>query len=456
MLPSSLPGAQVDWPSYVRFFSYEPVNRKIGGHRVTLWNEFVAAQRPESEPDSAFESLAARSVESTKADDLATILYSSGTTGEPKGVMLSHYNLVSNALATDVHFESVESDVKLCWLPLSHIFARTCDLYCWIVRGSQMVLAQSRDTILADCQQFRPTLLNGVPYFFDKVHRHCASQGGSDEEQKTRLQELLGGRLRMACSGGAPLADATAEYFQRHGLPLVQGYGLTESSPVITVSTPHLFRTGSVGRALEGIEVKIADDGEILTRGPHVMKGYWKQPQATAETIRDGWLHTGDLGRLDDEGFLWITGRKKELIVTASGKNIAPAYLERLICEDPLILQALIVGDRRNYLAVLVVPNADALKNEILARGIQLASREEALVHPEVLALYRKRIDIAAGRRIALRANRAVYALGTRVHCRGRRAYPHAQAAAKRDSIALCSPDRSHVRRGARGAPIII
>jgi long-chain acyl-CoA synthetase len=385
--------AQVQWPAQVRFYSYEPVDRTIGGHRVQSWSDVVNESSSARDRDQTFESLASQRVKCTQANDLATILYSSGTTGEPKGVMLSHYNLVSNAIATDVHFESVESDVRLCWLPLSHIFARTCDLYCWIVRGSQLVLAQSRDTILADCQQFRPTLLNGVPYFFDKVHRHCASQGGSDTQQAERLKSLLGGRLRMACSGGAPLADATAEYFNNHGVPLLQGYGLTESSPVITVSTPHASRTGSVGRSLEGIQVKIADDGEILTRGPHVMLGYWKQPQTTADTVRDGWLHTGDIGHLDDEGFLWITGRKKELIVTAAGKNIAPSYLERLLAEDPLILQALVVGDRRNYLAALIVPNPDALRTEIISRGIAVRSREEALVHPDVLALYRQKID---------------------------------------------------------------
>jgi long-chain acyl-CoA synthetase len=381
--------AEVDWPEYVRFFSYEPVELGIKKHRVQPWADRVAAA-----DGPPFESLAAAQGERTKPDDLATILYSSGTTGEPKGVMLSHWNLVSNAIATDGLFLPSESDVKLCWLPLSHIFARTADLYCWIARGSEMVLAESRDTILSNCQQFRPTIINGVPYFFDKVHRHVAAQGGSKDEQSQRLQAAFGGRLRFACSGGAPLADATADYYHRHGVPLLQGYGLTESSPVISVSTPRAHKTGSVGRPLEGVEVKIAPDGEILTRGALVMLGYWKQPQATADAIdAEGWLHTGDMGSLDDEDFLWITGRKKELIVTAAGKNIAPAYLERLLCEDSLMLQALIVGDRRNYLAALIVPNAEALASEIAARGIRLHSREGAIVHPEVLAIYRERID---------------------------------------------------------------
>jgi long-chain acyl-CoA synthetase len=381
-----LGGARVDWPSDVRFYSYEPVERTIGGRKVELWNGFVDRHSVPAKQERA-------SGKQVHEGDLATILYSSGTTGEPKGVMLTHGNLTTNALATDEAFLMTESDVKLCWLPLSHIFARTCDLYCWIESGSQLVLAESRDTILANCAQFRPTLLNGVPYFFDKVYRHVVAQGGTDAEQAERLGSLLGGRVRLLCSGGAPLPDQTAEYYNRHGVPLLQGYGLTESSPVITVSTPDANRIGSVGRAINGVEVRIAEDGEILTRGPHVMPGYWKQPEATAQTIRDGWLLTGDMGHVDDDGFLWITGRKKELIVTAAGKNIAPAYLERLLTADPLFLQALIVGDRRNYLSALVVPNADALRSEIAKRGIAISSSDNALRHPEVLQLYRQRID---------------------------------------------------------------
>ena len=382
--------AEVDWPRDVQFFSYEQVQSEVSGHSVASWHDAVEVAGDSSTGTSS----ATTAVERTEPDDLATILYSSGTTGEPKGVMLSHGNLASNALATDLLFLPGESDVKLCWLPLSHIFARTCDLYCWIVRGTELVLAESRDTILANCQQFRPTMINGVPYFFDKIHRHVAAQGGTDREQSERLQAAFGGRLQMACSGGAPLPDATADYYHRHGVPLVQGYGLTESSPVISVSTPRAFRTGSVGQALDGVEVKIAADGEILTRGPHVMLGYWKQPQATADTIdAEGWLRTGDMGSLDTQGFLWITGRKKELIVTAGGKNIAPAYLERLLAEDPLILQALIVGDRRNYLSALIVPNIEALHHELAAQRIAPVPEEKLLVHPRVMQLYRERIE---------------------------------------------------------------
>jgi long-chain acyl-CoA synthetase len=236
-----------------------------------------------------------------------------------------------------------------------------------------------------------PTLLNGVPYFFDKVRRHFESQ--PDRESPGRLSELFGGRLRLCSSGGAALPVATAEYYWQHGVRLVQGYGLTESSPVITAAHPDLDRMGSVGRPIPGVEVRIAADGEILTRGPHVMLGYWNRPTDAGEPIRDGWLHTGDLGRLDDASYLWITGRKKDLIVTAAGKNIAPVAIESLLADEPLISQVVVLGEGRNYLAALIVPNPEALRAEIIERRIPVFSAAQALAHPDVLALYRQRID---------------------------------------------------------------
>ncbi len=328
----------------------------------------------------------------TTPECLATILYTSGTTGEPKGVMLSHGNLTSNARASSGVFEQLPDDLRLCWLPLSHIFARTSDLYSWLVSRSHMALAESREQIIANCRALHPTILTGVPYFFDKVRRHLVAQ--PDGESPGRLREMLGGRIRFCCSGGAALPNATADFFWRHGVPLVQGYGLTESSPVITVSHPRANRVGAVGRAIPGVEIRIAEDGEILTRGPHVMQGYWNRPQETAATVRDGWLHTGDLGRIDDDGFLWITGRKKELIVTAGGKNIAPVYLESLLAEEPLISQVAVLGEGRNYLSALIVPNAESLRAEIIRRRIPVRSAAEALVHPDVLSLYRRQIDV--------------------------------------------------------------
>ena len=327
----------------------------------------------------------------TQPGDLATILYTSGTTGEPKGVMLSHRNLVSNALATLSVFDISPDDLRLAWLPFSHIFARTCDLYTWIASGSQLALAESRERILANCRTLSPTAINGVPYFFDKVRRHVIEQQKAAEPDF--LAELFGGKMRFCNSGGAALANETAEFYWQRGVQLVQGYGLTESSPVITASTPDSHKMGSVGRPIPGVEVGIAEDGEIVTRGPHVMLGYWNRPDDTADAVRDGWLMTGDLGRLDCDGFLRITGRKKELIVTSGGKNIAPVYLEQLLEADPLISQAVVIGDGADYLTALIVPAAEALRGEIIERRIAVSSAAEALAHPEVLALYRRQID---------------------------------------------------------------
>jgi len=265
--------------------------------------------------------------------------------------------------------------------------------------------------------------LNGVPYFFDKVRRHFQSLPTGQDRSGIRqnsegsvvlanpnsgesgygssnpsdapspLAELLGGQLRLCSSGGAALPPALAEWYWQHRVRLVQGYGLTEASPVISVSVPTDDRRGSVGRPIPGIEVRVADDGEIETRGPHVTLGYWRRPDETAEIIRDGWLHTGDLGRLDDAGFLWITGRKKELIVTAAGKNIAPVAIEALLADDPLIEQVVVIGEGRKYLTALIVPNPEELRAKIIARRIPVFSAAQALAHPDVHAIYRRQID---------------------------------------------------------------
>jgi long-chain acyl-CoA synthetase len=332
----------------------------------------------------------APSPSSPAPDALATIIYTSGTTGEPKGAMLTHANLTTNSLAALAPYDFRFDDVRLGVLPLSHIFARTCDLYLSIASGVPLAIGRGREMILDDCRLVRPTLLNAVPYFYDKVMRALREAGRADEPGA--LQELLGGRMRMCISGGAALPDHVAEFYNARGLFLGQGYGLTETSPVITFSSPDANRIGASGRTIRDVEVRIAPDGEILTRGPHVMRGYWNKPQATREVLQEGWFATGDLGRLDEDGYLFITGRKKELIVTAAGKNIAPVHLEALLAEDPLIAQAMVIGDGRNFLTALIVPNPEPLKREIIARGIPVGSPQEALVHPRVRELYAERI----------------------------------------------------------------
>jgi long-chain acyl-CoA synthetase len=386
-----LASLQQKLPANLPFYAIDPVDSELAGQPVLPFTELLSGTGKDGGADIEQETL-----EKLRADDLATILYTSGTTGESKGVMLTHANLSSNAIAACDAFDTAVEDRRLCWLPLSHIFARTCDLYTWLVRGSQLGLAENREKIIAHCGEFHPTLMNGVPYFFDKVYRGLTAAGKVGPIEPggpTHLQQLLGGQIRACCSGGAALADHVAEFFWKEGVPLVQGYGLTETSPVITTCTPRKHKVGTVGPVLNGVEVRISDDGEILTRGPHIMAGYWRRDADTADMIRDGWLYTGDLGELDADGYLRITGRKKEILVTAGGKNVAPAYLESLLLQEPLIIQAMVIGDARKFLTALIVPNPDALRAEIIARQIPVMSAAEALAHPAVHQLYRDRID---------------------------------------------------------------
>lgn len=368
----------------VKFVSYDACEQELCRRPIPrLWD--LAAETSEVEGKQ----VEAAAVSAVKPGDLATILYTSGTTGEPKGVMLSQWNLASNALAMSVGFPTLPDDRKLNWLPLSHIFARTCDLYAWFVGGAELALGEGAEQVLANCNEIHPTIVAAVPYFYEKVMRHLTEGGrtpGPDE-----LPKLLGGRMRFCCSGGAALPDHVARFFCEHGAPLGQGYGLTESSPVISINAPHNNRIGTSGLPAPGVEVKIAPDGEILCRGDLVMQGYWKRPDATAETVRDGWLHTGDLGELDPDGYVKITGRKKELIVTSAGKNIAPVLLEALLTADPWIAQAMVIGDARSFLTALIVPNVENLKKDL---GDTWESLEAAVARADVLQQYEQRIRV--------------------------------------------------------------
>jgi long-chain acyl-CoA synthetase len=288
-------------------------------------------------------------------DDLATIIYTSGTTGNPKGVMLTQRNLLSNALAfTEVSPIGPDS-VILNWLPFSHIYARTVDIYVPLAVGATLCLGESADTVIADLATIEPTNMSGVPRFYEKVL--AAVQHDDPTVFGKRLRAIFGPRIDFLGSGGAPLPVAVARAFQNAGLLVLQGYGLTESSPVISFNRRDHHKIETVGQALPGVEIRIGPDDEILTRGPHVMAGYWKNPEETAATIVNGWLHTGDLGRLDSEGFLTITGRKKDLLVLSNGKKVAPSHLEGILLGDPCIDQVVICGEGRNFLTALVVPH---------------------------------------------------------------------------------------------------
>ena len=370
-------------PQLSAVLSFEPCDDTIAGLRIGGFFDHLA-----DIPDDEAAAIERDALDHLTADDLATILYTSGTTGEPKGVMLSQRNLTSNVWATIEAHGFEDNDVRLNFLPLSHVFARTCDLYIWMAVGCQLALCESREKVLENCAEIKPTVLNGVPYFFDKVARYLIQNDLVDTPGA--LRTVLGGNMRTCCAGGAALPNHVAELFERQGIPLLQGYGLTESSPVIAISAPHDYKIGAIGRPIPGVEVRFTAEGELLTRGPHVMLGYWNRPEETAGTIRDGWLYTGDLGEQDADGYLRITGRIKEIIVTAAGKNIAPVFIEALLCEDPLIAQAIVLGDGRKFLSALVVPEWEPL---LAACGVVDKSPEQAAVSDEVTDFLQARVD---------------------------------------------------------------
>ncbi|HEY4235435.1 MAG TPA: AMP-dependent synthetase/ligase [Lacipirellulaceae bacterium] len=298
----------------------------------------------------------APSVPTPAPEDLATILYTSGTTGRPRGVMLSQRNLAANAVAMVEAFGDSPAETRLCVLPLSHIYARTCDLYTWVYHGSRLVLGESRDTIERDFQLARPTALSAVPHLYRKTMEKVEASGSTDEA--AALQNYFGGHMGRLNCGGAAVAPVVEAWYAARGLPLLPGYGMTETSPVVTVSTPQACRAGAVGRPLANVQVGLAEDGEVLVRGPSVMLGYWLDAAATNDVVRDGWLHTGDLGEIDADGFLTIRGRKKELIVLATGKKVSPTRIENLLTSSPLIDQAVVFGEGRSTLVALIVPTS--------------------------------------------------------------------------------------------------
>ncbi len=303
-----------------------------------------------SDPTDALANLAEGNA--VKPDTLLSILYTSGTTGDSKGVMLSQRNVASNVFSKLQVLPLTPDDVRLCILPLTHIFARTCDLYTWIASGSQLAISRGKNFWAEELQEFRPTYINAVPYFYERWYRQLQSANQLDVEGA--LKSRLGNRVRIANCGGAAISRPVFDYYWQNGVPLITGYGLTETSPVLSSSSPQAIRAGAVGRAVAGVELKIAADGEVLTRGDNVMSGYFKNENATDRTFRDGWFCTGDIGRIDDDGFLFLVGRKTELIVTNTGKNISPVAIETRLNEHPWIEQSMVFGDQQDFLTALV------------------------------------------------------------------------------------------------------
>jgi long-chain acyl-CoA synthetase len=361
-------------------------------------------------------------------DDLATLIYTSGTTGDPKGVMLTHANLASNVSVCRDILPIRRNWTALSFLPLAHSFERTLD-YVFFAAGATIAYAESVQTVVQNLGEVRPHVFGSVPRLYEKVRAgfleklesatgfkkslmRWALESGRRALPKrlkfrnpgiaarladwlvfSKLKAALGGRFQYAVSGGAPLGKEVGEFFWSAGIPLLEGYGLTETSPVVAVNTPKAVRLGTVGRPIPGVEVKIAPDGEILARGPNIMAGYYGKPEESDAVLdAEGWFSTGDIGELDADGFLKITDRKKELIVNAYGKNIAPAPLENDLKSGRFVSQAMVVGDRRPFLSALLVPNFDALAAWGAASGRQ-GKPAEWLAEPGVRALFQGEVD---------------------------------------------------------------
>ena len=365
--------------------------------------------------------------------DLATIIYTSGTTGEPKGVMLSHHNIVSNVDACLEIMELRPDDTTLSFLPLCHIFERMAGLYAMLTAGVTIAYAEDLEHVAQNAEEIRPTILTGVPRFYEKVYARVLERAlaerplrramffwslrGATAAARARLAQepvppltrlhaaiadrlvgrkvraRVGGRLRYCISGGAPLSAKVMEFFFAVGIPVVEGYGLTETSPVICLNRRGQEKPGSVGPPIPGTEVQIGDAGEILARGPGVMQGYFRNPAATQAALTDGWFHTGDIGRLDAEGYLFITDRLKDLLVTAGGKKIAPQPIEARLKANKLVTEAVVIGDRRPYAICLLVPNFANLEAEAASRGVAARGGDEWVQRPEIHALYQPLID---------------------------------------------------------------
>jgi long-chain acyl-CoA synthetase len=357
-----------------------------------------------------------------KPDDLASIIYTSGTTGEPKGVMLTHSNFSSNALDSLRVVDLRRTDVALSFLPLAHVYERIMG-YIALFRGMTIAYCERMEEVPHALLEVRPTVAAAVPRFFEKTYagimevrqqlggqRRKILDWGLDVAREAigwraygrplpfkrqlvwymanllvfrKIRRRMGGRIRLFNSGGAPLGRELAEFFWSIGVPVLEGYGLTETSPVISASSPSAFRPGAVGRPIPNVEVRIADDGEIQVRGPCVMKGYYKAPEQTAEVLSpDGWFSTGDIGHLDADGFLVITDRKKDLLKTAGGKFVAPQPIENLLKTSPYILNACILGDRRKFVGALIVPNFEALRARARQEAVVLGTPGEIAAHP--------------------------------------------------------------------------
>ena len=370
--------------------------------------------------------------------DLATLIYTSGTTGEPKGVMLTHSNILSNVIDAGEKYDFSVHDISLSVLPLTHVFERSA-MYLYIYNGMSVFYAESIEKVPENLREVRPTIFVGVPRIFEKVYAKAklkAAQSGGvkekifdwaidvarefalrNEKRETisfflslkhriadrlvyrKLREFFGGRLRACITGGAALSDDIFLIFTGAGISIMQGYGLTETSPVITSNNPYAVKLGTVGKPIRNTSVRIASDGEVEVSGPGVMLGYYNKPDATREVFTsDGWFRTGDIGEIDDDGFLRITDRKKELFKTSGGKYIAPSPIEQMLRSSRFVSQAVLVGNGRKFAAALIVPNFEMLASYVKLKGLGIGSNAEMCSHPRIINLLARQIEhVTAG-----------------------------------------------------------
>ncbi|MBC7361504.1 MAG: long-chain fatty acid--CoA ligase [Candidatus Aminicenantes bacterium] len=400
-------------PGYLNFAELLEIGRQVEAERPGLFEELTSRVNPEDE---------------------ASLIYTSGTTGVPKGVILTHHNFVSNVRTCVSMFDISYRDTVLSFLPLSHVLERMV-MFAYIYAGATVGFAESVETVAQNLLEVRPHIMVSVPRVFEKIYARVmdsilsssplkrkiffwAQRVGRKYSQKelagekipfglklkrslahklvfSKIIEKTGGRVRFFISGGAPLSKDIAEFFYSIGLVIYEGYGLTETSPVLAVNRPGAIKFGTVGKPIPEVEIKIAPDGEILARGPNVMKGYYKKEAETREAFEGGWFHTGDIGYLDEDGFLVITDRKKDLIVTSGGKNVAPQPIENLLKTSPYISTVVVIGDKRKFISALVVPNFEKLEELARSKGIQFADRKDLINNQEIVDFIQSEIDRA-------------------------------------------------------------
>jgi long-chain acyl-CoA synthetase len=365
-------------------------------------------------------------------DDCASIIYTSGTTGEPKGSILTHWNILTNVRDCLTVLKLGPEDTCLSFLPLSHALERTAGYYVMLTAGVTIAYAETVDTVAENMIEVSPTVMIAVPRFYEKIYarvlntvehssavtqglfrwavktgrKYVAEKTSGGASARTRSKRALadalvfrklkartGGRIRFFVSGGAPIAREIIEFFHAAGVPILEGYGLTETSPVLSVNTFDDFKLGTVGKPLAHVEIRIAEDGEILARGDNVMQGYYRKPRETSEAIVDGWFHTGDIGHLDEHGFLVITDRKKDVIVTAGGKNVAPQAIENQLKNSKYIDEVVLIGNRRKFISAVIVPNFENLLKSTVSQGLPTQNPGELLRQPQVRELFAAEVD---------------------------------------------------------------